>query len=105
MPQLTPADNIILAAENLQNALMDKLPKDGITELAVQKLMEIFRRKSNKASKERQSQMVQKETDRTNKIRKAATARLATKAQPAHPLDNPPTRSNQVQDDENDKDI
>ncbi len=94
VPQLTSADNIILAAENLQNAPMDKLPKDGITESAVQKLMDIFRRKSTEASKERQSQRVQKEIDRTNKICKAATARLATKAQPENPLDNPPTRSN-----------
>ena len=49
MPRLTPADNIILAAENLQKALEDKLPKGGMIELAVKQLMNIFKAKSKEA--------------------------------------------------------
>ena len=87
MLRLTPADNTVLAIETLQNALLDKLPKDGVKESAVKKLMEIFKSKSDEASKERQSQRAQKEKERMAKVHKATKARVASEVNTAEPSD------------------
>ena len=47
-PTLTPADALTIAADNLAETMKGMLPKKGLTQEAIEKLMEIFKQSAEK---------------------------------------------------------
>ena len=58
MPNITPADALIKAVDNLVNVIKGQLPKNSITVDAVEQLMEIYKIQAKKATCKAQTQRV-----------------------------------------------
>jgi hypothetical protein len=74
MPTITPADNLIKAADNLVDAILGHLPKNSVTADTVKQLMEIYKIQVDQATCAAIAQRV---------LREQALAQRVTKEQQA----------------------
>ncbi len=61
MPTITPADAILKAADNLVDAICNRIPKNSATADAVEQLMEVFKIQAEKATCEAAAQVLREQ--------------------------------------------
>ena len=61
MPTITPTDALIKAADNLVDAINDRLPKNKVTADAVEQLLDIFKVQAKKTTCKAHTQRVLRE--------------------------------------------
>ena len=85
MPNFTPADALIKAADNLVNTINGIMPKNSVTLDAVEQLMEIYKIQAEKATYEARTQRVLWEQAQAQRVKEQ---QLAAEQQ-ASPQNNP----------------
>jgi hypothetical protein len=68
MPNITPADALIKAVDNLVNVIKGQLPKNSITVDAVEQLMEIYKIQAKKATCKARAQRVLRENTQAQRV-------------------------------------
>jgi hypothetical protein len=74
MPNFTPADALIKAADNLVNTINGIMPKNSVTLAAVEQLMEIYKIQAKKATCEARTQRVLWEQAQAQRVKEQQLA-------------------------------
>ncbi len=74
MPNFTPADALIKAADNLINTINGIMPKNSVTMDAVEQLMEIYKIQAKKATCEARTQKVFREHAQAQRVKEQQLA-------------------------------